>query len=214
MPKSIPPRTTGAVCALLVLSLMGSAAATPAGSGREIPPVLLGLIETATDKGEIRLLVSVRDMAAQRTVLDTIDKSDARVLHRYEILPYLLLEAGPDTVRSLVHDPLVTGFTEDLPEKATLDSSIPVVNGDDVRALGLRGGGTAVAILDSGIDLDHPFLGNVVSEACYSDFTGTSSGTSLCDGGAHSDVGPGAADVESGGDEPCISSGTNICSHG
>src|SRR3712207_8802538 len=51
----------------------------------------------------------------------TLDPGDSDVLLRYDLLPYLLLEAGPDTVRSLVANPLVTGFTEDLPQKADLN---------------------------------------------------------------------------------------------
>ena len=200
----------GLVASLLALSLVTTGAATATSGSNVIPKGLVKLVETAQEKGEIRLLISLKDMAAQQAVLDQLD-SDTEVLIRYDLLPYLLLLADADTVRSLVANPLVTGFTEDLPQKAALDSSIPVINGDDVRNMGIRGAGTAVAILDTGVDVDHPFFGNVVSEACYSDAGGSGSGVSLCPDGTNSQTGAGSADAETA---QCLDGTTNICDHG
>jgi subtilisin family serine protease len=48
--------------------------------------------------------------------------------------------------------------------------------------MGYSGAGRTVAILDTGVDKTHPFLsGKVVSEACYS--TNSATTTSLCPGG-------------------------------
>ncbi|HYO61347.1 MAG TPA: S8 family serine peptidase, partial [Actinomycetota bacterium] len=169
------------------------------------------LVEIAERKGEIRLLISLRNLDAQKAVIDSLDPADAEVLIRYDLVPYLLLKAGPDTVRTLVANPLVTGFTEDLPQKAHLDSSIGVINGDDVRNAGIRGAGTAVAILDTGIDLDHPFMGSVISEACYSNAGGSGSGVSLCPDGTTAQTGAGSADAEAA---QCLDGTNNICDHG
>lgn len=200
-----------ALAGLLALALLAPAAATAASPAPVRPAAVTKLIDVAEAKGQIRLLISLRNMQAQKTVLQSLDRSDAQVVIRYDLLPYLLLNAGPNTVRSLIANPLVTGFTEDLPQKADLNSSIPVINGDDVRNVGLRGGGAAVAVLDTGIDLDHPFIGSVVSEACYSNAGGSGSGTSLCPDGTNAQTGAGSADAETA---QCVNMGNNICDHG
>jgi hypothetical protein len=201
----------GLVAAALALSLVATGSATAASGSNTIPKSLTKLVEVAEQKGEIRLLISLRSMAAQRQVLSQLQNTDTEVLLTYDLLPYLLLRADADTVRSLVANPLVTGFTEDLPQPAALNSSIGVINGDDVRNVGLRGGGTAVAVLDTGIDLDHPFIGSVISEACYSNAGGSGSGVSLCPNGTTAQTGAGSADAETA---QCLNMGNNICDHG
>lgn len=201
----------GLVAALLALSLVATGSATAASGSNALPKGLTKLVEIAEQKGEIRLLISLRSMAAQKQVLDQLEDDGVEILIEYDLVPYLLLKAGPDTVRSLVTNTLVTGFTEDLPQRPALDSSIPVINGDDVRNAGVRGAGTAVAILDTGIDGDHPFFGNVVSEACYSNAGGSGSGVTLCPDGSNSQTGAGSADAETA---QCLNMGNNICDHG
>jgi subtilisin family serine protease len=60
--------------------------------------------------------------------------------------------------------------------------------------LGFRGAGTAVAVLDTGVDADHPAFGSrVVAEACFSlgeDWKDSSSGD--CPDGTAEQVGSGA----------------------
>ena len=47
--------------------------------------------------------------------------------------------------------------------------SVPLVRANAAQAVGFGGGGKMVAIIDSGIDKNHPFLaGRVIEEACYS----------------------------------------------
>ncbi|HEV2755038.1 MAG TPA: S8 family serine peptidase [Actinomycetota bacterium] len=201
----------GPLAVLLALALVATGSATAASGTNAVPKSLTKLVQIAEQKGEIRLLISLRSMQAQQTVLDQLEGTDTEVLIRYDLLPYLLLKADAETVRSLVANPLVTGFTEDLPQPPALNSSIAVINGDDVRNVGLRGGGTAVAVLDTGIDLDHPFIGSVVSEACYSNAGGSGSGVSLCPDGTNSQTGGGSADAETA---QCLNMGNNICDHG
>lgn len=59
----------------------------------------------------------------------------------------------------------------------TLGSSGPVIGSGKVHDLAARGAGTAIVIIDSGVDATHPMLaGRVVEEACFSG----SSGTAAC----------------------------------
>ena len=75
-------------------------------------------------------------------------------------------------------------------------------------AAGATGAGWKVAVLDTGVQASHPFFGGrVTGEACFSDANGASFlSTSLCPGGAPTQVGPGA-----GMDCELTSSG---CGHG
>jgi subtilisin family serine protease len=62
-----------------------------------------------------------------------------------------------------------------------------------------------VAILDTGVQANHPFLnGRVVAEACFSTTSAASNATSLCPGGASSSTAAGSA-------APCTIAG---CDHG
>ena len=65
-------------------------------------------------------------------------------------------------------------------------SSVPLIGGGlDGSFSTYTGQGQTVAILDTGVDKNHPFLrGKVVSEACYSHNIPASGVTSLCPGGA------------------------------
>ena len=83
--------------------------------------------------------------------------------------------------------------------------SIPLIGADVSSAAGHTGAGWTVAILDTGVDGDHPFLaGKVVAEACYS--TTASNARSFCPGGLSQSTAPG-----SGGDCPALIFG---CDHG
>lgn len=66
--------------------------------------------------------------------------------------------------------------------QATLEASVPHIGADQVHALGITGQGITVAVLDSGIDTDHPDLADDLAPGAWH---------SLNDG---NDQGPGAED--------------------
>lgn len=88
---------------------------------------------------------------------------------------------------------------QDLPMYPHLDVSGPMVGVPDAVALGWNGAGRAVAVLDTGVESTHPFLGGrVVAEACFSD--------NQCPGGtAGPQTGPGTG-------APCTTN--SGCNHG
>ncbi|MEU4830359.1 S8 family serine peptidase [Streptosporangium sp. NPDC023615] len=91
---------------------------------------------------------------------------------------------------------------------ASLASSLQVIGADRAHAAGTRGQGQTIAIIDTGIDADHPDLGGkVVEQACFS---ATDDGArSLCPNGQTGD--PASADAET---PACVDGQVNLCDHG
>lgn len=119
--------------------------------------------------------------------------------------PYLVMEIDPEQIAVLEASDQVVAVQPDRIERAYLADSVPLVRAPDAWSQGARGGGQVVAVLDSGVDAAHGFLGNrVVSEACFSSNSPSFGATTLCPNGLTSQFGPGAA-------APCATAG---CDHG
>jgi len=69
--------------------------------------------------------------------------------------------------------------------RLTLDRSVPYVGGTVAHAAGVTGANQTVVVLDTGVEVDHPFLrGRVALEACFAP---------VCPNGKRTQIGPGAA---------------------
>jgi Subtilase family. len=66
---------------------------------------------------------------------------------------------------------------EDTINAPTLPQSVPLIGADQDWNRGFDGTGMVVAIVDTGVEVTHPFLaGKIIEEACYSStVTGRSS---------------------------------------
>ena len=123
------------------------------------------------------------------------------------VIPFVALRVDERGLRALIISPDVLTIDENRLNKAVLSSSAPVIRAPQAWSMGYRGNGQTVAIVDTGVERNHPFLGGrVVSEACYSG-DGYAS-YSLCPNGQISQVGTGAASPTR-----CTSLGLD-CSHG
>lgn len=132
--------------------------------------------------------------------------TDASSIRRLRTMPLVAMTVDLSALVRLLGDPAVVRVVKDELSRPLLDESIPLIGADDVWADdGFDGSGWAVAILDSGVEVDHPFLqGKTVVEACFStSVTGVSD--SLCPSGENTEVGPESA---TGCDDPAY------CSHG
>ncbi len=200
------------VASLVALAAFAVAPPALAQSEAPVPERYEDLLETAREDGSVRVLVATNGMLDRSIVGSAADAAGGEILTRYRNFPILLVEATPAALVELAQSPFVLGLEEDVPEPAALASTLPLVNGDDVHGFGYDGDGTAVAILDTGIDADHPyFAGRIVSQACFSNAGGAGGGTSICAGGGTAETNAGSANIEIAA---CMDGTVNICDHG
>ena len=192
------------------------ASMTPLPAGASLDPLSQAtpdgdLVEKSLETGSVEVIVQVDQIGRKPDVLAAVDGTEYRELREYDLLPLMALEVDSEGLTRLASTPGVLAVSENELTAPSLASTIPIVNADDVQTLGWTGAGRTVAVLDTGIDADHPFFtGRIAAMACFS---GTSGGTtSLCPNGGTSDTN---ADIEPGGTllAGCVGIPGN-CDHG
>ena len=158
---------------------------------------------------------SFKDAAARAAMVSGVDRVQQTLLvrmsgysvssvKRFKYIPYMAMEVDAGALEALAADSEVASIEEDKLLKPMLHESLPLIGAPEAWSQGFGGAGQTVAILDVGLDKDHPFFqGKVVSEACYS---GGGGGESLCPGGVTESTRPGSG-------MPCSDPDVS-CSHG
>ena len=159
------------------------------------PPALADLASLqgkASAKGHIRVIVGLRVPFAPEGALAQVERATQRqeiatasralrarfaaavngrpsAVRSYSALPFMALEVTPKELAALTADPMVLSISENVRIRSNLAESGALVRAPEAWAAGFSGAGQTIAILDTGVDKDHPFLaGKVVAEACYS----------------------------------------------
>ena len=188
---------------------------------------LQALREQAIEFGRVRVIVGLRTpfgaeghlaaatvaeqrneiQAMQTEVLNLLPASalaDGNVT-RFDTIPFFAISVTPEELDILRDAPEVISIQEDKMSEPTLNYSVSHIGGEIAWGQGFSGAGQTVAVLDSGVDKNHPFLaGKVVAEACYSTANASQGIASLCPGGVSSSTAPGSG-------MPCTLPG---CDHG
>lgn len=145
--------------------------------------------------------------------------SGAHAYARYEFIPFMAVRVNSAAWELLTLSPLVNSIAEDVPVPLLLESAVPVSGVPNVWAEGVEGSGWAVAVLDTGSQWHHEFLGGqdhsrVVSEACYSN--AGDQGTTLCPNGQKTQESGHAADpnVPACSQDGVNPDGGSLCTHG
>ncbi|NRQ33701.1 S8 family serine peptidase [Nonomuraea sp. NN258] len=188
------------------------AAATPPDPADPANPLVEpGLANKVAAGGTVRVNVVTED----RADLPAAMAATGEVLQRYVNFPVVTLRADRAALDSLRRQPGVVSISEDKAVPPTLDESTALIGADRTRVAGHTGEGTAVAILDTGVDVLHPFLfPRVVAQACFSTNDEDEQVTSLCPNGSERQTGPGTADVQNP-EAPCARDDLRgECEHG
>lgn len=110
----------------------------------------------------------------------------------FDTIPFFALQADENVLTDILSDPEVDGIYEDKWHSPLLAESTQLIGATTAWAKGATGAGSTVAILDTGVQLNHPFFaGRIVAEACYS--TNYATMSSLCPGGIASSTAEGSA---------------------
>ena len=101
----------------------------------------------------------------QSALVSALPAHGWRTTAQFKTIPFIGLEVDSGTLRALEGSDLVVGIEEDRLASPLLFDSDRVVEADQSWAAGFDGTGQTVAILDTGVDGNHPFLaGKIVSE--------------------------------------------------
>ncbi len=133
--------------------------------------------------------------AVQRRVLARAGRGLA-LGRRYRTVPALAGRIDRAALRRLTFSPDVAAVSLDRRMHADLEKSVVLIRADTARGQDVTGAGVTVAILDTGVDTDHPELANsIVGQACF--VSVQENGHSGCPGGSTA-FGSGAAEDDEG----------------
>jgi subtilisin family serine protease len=148
----------------------------------------------------------------QNALLSRMQGLKYELIANYRLFPITALNADQTALIFLANAPEVKNIEEDIPMAPDDAASNAVVGVPAAQALGFDGAGYAVAILDTGVQVTHPFFaGRIGAEACFST-TVSGQSTSVCPNGQSTSGGnPGQAGVGAGANCPITTYG---CEHG
>ncbi|MCH8994431.1 MAG: S8 family serine peptidase [Chloroflexi bacterium] len=134
-------------------------------------PVLISLQAPADATGQLSVSAMQANTAQrQAAVLTDLTASDFTLGYQYTVAPALadvLTASGADILNC---HPDVLKVDRDVELFATLAESVPLIRANFVQLLGFDGTDVDVAVLDTGIDTDHPdLIDNIIGEACFTD---------------------------------------------
>jgi len=216
----LSPRFVG--CALVALwfgaSAAGAAPLSPVVRGQleatgRVEKALLDALEA---DARARVLISFRAPEAPQAtarlaadhraalrargdaILARLAREDFALRRRFKMLPGLAGEIRLGGLRRLLADPQVRFVALDRGGSASSNESRALIGADLVAASGLSGAGVTIAVLDSGIDTDHPDLSDaLVAQECFCQVA-PPGGVGCCPDGSERQSGSGAAEDDNG----------------
>jgi subtilisin family serine protease len=122
-----------------------------------------------------------------------------RVGRRFRMLNAFSMHASKSAIERLLEHPEVLSVEVDGTVRAHLAHGLSQIGATLAHEVGLTGSGINVAVLDTGIDRDHPALQDaLVAEQCFCEDTPGSPSTGCCPNGMASQSGSGAAEDDDG----------------
>ena len=175
-------------------------------------PVIVRIRATFRPEGEFTREIEAQ---AQRALINEVQGEllkelvgyDPESVKQFTFIPFVAVRVSTTGLASLRQSLKVLDIQEDAARQLSLTESVALIGGTNAWASGFTGAGQTVAIIDTGVDKNHPFLaGKVVSEACFSTNNSSQSLSSLCPGRV-------AATTAANSGLPCSLAGVG-CEHG
>lgn len=132
----------------------------------KITPLLAAEIRTRSPREEIPIIVKYREGVMTVKAL----APGMMPIYHYRLVPGAAMRVRAESIAALDRDPRVERVWLDLPVHTCLDVSVPLIGAPRVWDAGFTGRGIVIAIVDTGIDIEHPDLAGRVVETV--DFSG------------------------------------------
>ncbi|MFI6324030.1 S8 family peptidase [Nonomuraea sp. NPDC050556] len=200
-----------ATAAMLAVAPAAQAAVTSADS----PPIVDPKVSSKVAAGKtVRVIVETDKASAAPAVARETDAASKKttIVAPPGKTNEFIANIDAKGLESLKKDNDVKLVLEDGTFKPSLASSIKVIGADKAHAAGYTGKDQVVAILDTGVDLTHPFISSkIVGGACFSANDAQQDAHSVCPNGQEIQYGTAAADAKTA---LCQNGDENICQHG
>ncbi len=105
--------------------------------------------------------------ATQQRVLTQVDPSGFLPVYQYQNFFAMTGHVDANGLAQLATHPDVVGIGVDARGQGHLNVSVPFIGADTAQAMGYTGSGITVAVLDTGIDSDHPDLSDNIASGWY-----------------------------------------------
>jgi hypothetical protein len=141
---------------LLIASLMLPVAAGRAESEGHVRFIVVLRAPAAADRYDLMAPEAIAQV--QEHFAPAVIAAGAREIDRLDTLPVVIVEAPRSALNRLATHPLVANVAEDALAAPHLSGSVPLTHAD-LAQQAANGAGVAIAIVDTGVDAAHPFLG-------------------------------------------------------
>jgi subtilisin family serine protease len=165
----------GLVACAAFLAVCSNAAATLPGVERALAQGVLDaeVVDALATADRVRVMAFLGPAAsapAERAdaVVARVEGAGFEAVRRFRGVAALAALVDADGLRRLANDPAVARVSLDVRVHAQLSESVPLVRLDRLQQWNITGAGTSVAIVDTGIDLDHPDVADAIAgERCF-----------------------------------------------
>jgi subtilisin family serine protease len=207
----LAPNGSPSLAASTSLTSLRTAAANqslvPVIVGLKVPFAAEGLLSPA-EASQQRAEIAAAAQAFKNRYAAAISRAPG-AFRSYDTLPFVAIDVTQAELEQLAADPDVISIARNGESKPLLAGSVDLIGGDAAHTAGFTGAGQTVAIIDTGVDGNHPMLGGgkVVAEACFSTTNSSLGLRSLCPKGA-------ATSTAKGSGRPCSTRVSAKCDHG
>jgi subtilisin family serine protease len=161
-----------------------------ANSGKARVMIVFDLPASASRVDSAELRTQIR--ASAEEIVNSLPAKSYFVHHRYDNIAALALDIDAHALHALQNLENVKRIDLDEGGIGAMNTAAPLARVSNVRDRGYNGTGVKVAVIDSGIRLDHPdFAGRIIAQQCYC--SSNTAGVGCCPNGSPTQSGAGSA---------------------